>query len=207
MKNIGVVEHEACRVKTYEGEEEDSTSYQLLSGHAARTKWIQWQRPHNPPPGSVALSQNAHRFIAFNPSDGSVGHVDMKLNLGSCVFPSSIETQCLILTEVEPTGYQLTDIELKPAKGFSEEPITLAADTLSYIPPYPESTDKSRTEKVLSYQLENQYDYWGQGNLMAKGLHTTVKIPLPDGSDYEVKIIEWGIPSVLTSTPFFSVVI
>ena len=198
---MGVVENEACRVKTNDGEEEDSTSYQLLSGHAARTKWVQWQRPHSPPPGSVAISQN--RFIAFNPQDESVGYVDTKLNLGTCVFPSSTETQCMILTEVEPKGYQLTDIELKPAKGFVEEPVTLTADTLSYIPPYPDSTEKSRTEKVLSYQLQNQFDYWGQGNLMAKGLHTTVKIPLPDGSDYEVKIIEWGIPSVQTSTTLF----
>lgn len=48
-----------------------------------------------------------------------------------------------------------------------------------------------RLETVLSYEKESN-DYWGNGNLMAKGLHTY--ITLPDDWSPRHKVIEWGLP-------------
>ncbi|CAG7734233.1 unnamed protein product [Allacma fusca] len=198
-RRIGLLEDGKCKLVGQDGKEDESSSYQLLSGHASRIKWSHWIHPKAPPAGAVALLQDPNRFIVYDPDSGSVGSLEYsKTNIGKCVFPSGPKPHCLILTEIEPTGYQLTEIELKRGKGFKEEPVILATTTLPYIEAEDNSQDLTRSETVLTYRLTNQYDNWGQGILMAKGLHTTVKLPGKSPSDSNVQIIEWGLPSVQT---------
>lgn len=215
-----------CNISTQEGAQ-GSDQYQTLSTSASRLVWKLWQRPNPPPGGAIAISFKPAKFLATDLNSTVIGYLDPSNNLGSAVFPQGSHeppTSCLVLTEVEPERYELSDVQLKRHKDFIEEDIVLAYGRLKYELPdqnsaaatdldgasssgvhlIPESNDldvggvatgkKGKVESILSYET-NSLDSWGQGYLMAKGLHTSIK--LEDGS---VKTIEWGIPSTQAGT-------
>jgi hypothetical protein len=238
---VGLVTDEAegsiCNIDTQEGAQ-GSDKFQTISETASRFVWTPWKRPNPPPTGAVAISVKPQQiFLAADLNSTVIGYLDPTLHLGSAMFPSQVEASnsCLVLTEIEPVRYELSDVQLKRNKGFIEEDIVLAYGKLFYedssseetvdggdvdslSPPQPswkgqsslsgddkfareylksDSSSSSnklvdgkrgRIESILSYET-NSYDYWGQGYLMAKGLHTTIH--LPNGA---TKVIEWGIP-------------
>jgi len=59
---------------------------------------------------------------------------------------------------------------------------------------------KGRIESVLSYDI-SEYDYWGSGHLMAKGLPTFINLPR-EWTPRE-KSIEWGLPFTKTRKSLF----
>lgn len=199
-------EGSVCNINTQDGAQ-GSDKYQTISQSASRLVWMPWKRPNPPPTGAVAVSVKPQKFLAADLNYTTIGYLDPTLHLGSAVFPNQEKpsASCFVLTEIEPERYELSDIQLKRNKGFIEEDIVLAYGKLLYKDPQSEDGNedvwnpltnsldsgegrKGRIESILSYET-NSYDYWGQGYLMAKGLHTTIH--LPDGSK---KIIEWGIP-------------
>lgn len=253
LRGVGLVseDQQVCNISTQEGVQ-GSDKYQTLSTSASRLVWKLWQRPNLPPIGAVAISFKPAKFLATDLNSTVIGYLDPSKNLGSGVFPNEQEPaqSCLVLTEIEPERYELSDVQLKRNKGFIEEDIVLAYGRLKYELPTssssssdsrsinsggeggsqvdngwsaedeavelkPESNElgggggglivgdmekKGKVESILSYET-NTLDSWGQGYLMAKGLHTSIK--LEDGS---TKTIEWGIPSTQAGNlilPFF----
>jgi len=202
LRGVGLVTDEAegsiCNINTQEGAQ-GSDKFQTISTTASRFVWTPWKRPNPPPTGAVAISTKPQLFLAADVNSSAVGYLDPTLSLGSASFPDQPEAAkaALVLTEVEPTRYELSDVQLKRNKGFIEEDIILAYGKLVYaeedddqdIPgEMKERRKKGRIESILSYET-NSYDYWGQGYLMSRGLHTTIH--LPTGA---TKVIEWGMP-------------
>lgn len=215
-------DQDICNISDQEGgDTTGSEKFQTISATASKLVWTPWSRPNPPPTGAVAISVKPQKFIASDLNATKIGYLDPTMKLGLAVFPSASglqeETTCLVLTEVEPVRYELSDIQLKRNKGFIEEDIVLAYGHLKHdeensleennntdeshnnnehgnpdwtLSPAASSDNggRARVESVLSYET-NSYDYWGQGYMMAKGLHTSIS--LPDGPS---KTIEWGIP-------------
>ncbi|ODM96474.1 Protein unzipped, partial [Orchesella cincta] len=236
LRGVGLVSEDqnVCNISTQEGVQ-GSDKYQTLSTFASRLVWKLWQRPNPPPIGAVAISFKPAKFLATDLNSTVIGYLDPSMNLGSGIFPSESEpaTSCLVLTEIEPERYELSDVQLKRNKGFIEEDIVLAYGRLKYelssstsgpinspldngagdsfqettkheplVQLKPETNEigtvgmnggdqvkKGKVESILSYET-NILDSWGQGYLMAKGLHSSIKL-----SDGSTKTVEWGIPS------------
>lgn len=165
LRGVGLVSEDqnVCNISTQEGIQ-GSDKYQTLSTSASRLVWKMWQRPNPPPIGAVAISFNPAKFLATDLNSTVIGYLDPTKNLGSGVFPNEESaTSCLVLTEIEPERYELSDVQLKRNKGFIEEDIVLAYGRLKYELPSPSDIRRS---SINSHQVDNS---WSSGEEDERG--------------------------------------